>query len=196
MKIGYARVSSAGQSLEAQLEILTAAGCDKIFSEKKSGRSAADRAELAKALEHVRNGDTLIVTRLDRLARSVTDLHRIVAELEDAGVAFQCLQQGGVDTSTSTGKLTLAILGAVAEFENDIRRERQRDGIQRAKEKGIYSGGKRQIQHSDATIAARAAAIGPAAAARELGIARASVYRAIARVNATEATNQEEEDDQ
>jgi DNA invertase Pin-like site-specific DNA recombinase len=181
MLIGYARVSSAGQSLEAQLEALQAAGCEKIYSEKRSGKTAADRAELAKALDQIRKGDTLVVTRLDRLARSVTDLHRIMEQLATEGVSFRCLQQGGVDTSTSTGKLTLAILGAVAEFENDIRRERQRDGIQRAKAKGVYRG--RQPSIDPVRVKAlKAGGLGASAIAKELGIARASVYRALAPV--------------
>ena len=140
MLIGYARVSSVGQSLEVQVDALKGAGCEKIYSEKLSGKTAADRPQLQRALDQARAGDTLVVTRLDRLARSVSDLHRIVDQLTKEGVAFRCLQQGGVDTTTSTGKLTLAILGAVAEFENDIRRERQRDGIERAKERGVYRG--------------------------------------------------------
>lgn len=138
---GYARVSSTGQSLDLQIEALTAVGCGKIYSEKRSGRTAADRTELARTLDQLRCGDALVVCRLDRLARSVGDLHCIIEQLNAAGVLFRCLQQGGVDTATSTGKLMLAILGAVAEFENDIRRERQRDGIERAKERGgVYRG--------------------------------------------------------
>jgi DNA invertase Pin-like site-specific DNA recombinase len=179
MLIGYARVSSVGQSLDAQIEALTAAGCTKIYSEKRSGRSAADRPELLRALDQVREGDMFVVTRLDRLARSVGDLHMIAAELVAAGVDFKCLQQGGVDTSTSAGKLTLAILGAVAEFENDIRRERQRDGIERAKERGVYKG--RPATIDTAMIRSLHAEGGrPAHIARQLGIGRASVYRALA----------------
>jgi DNA invertase Pin-like site-specific DNA recombinase len=178
MLIGYARVSSSGQSLELQEETLRGAGCKKIYSEKISGQSTAERLELARALDQVREGDTLIVTRLDRLARSVGDLHRIIRRLADEKVAFRCLQQGGVDTSTSTGKLTLAILGAVAEFENDIRRERQRDGIERAKANGVYRGRKPSIDAA-AVQQLRASGIGPAAIARQLGISRASVYRAL-----------------
>jgi DNA invertase Pin-like site-specific DNA recombinase len=181
MLIGYARVSSAGQSLEAQLEALQAAGCEKIYSEKRSGKTAADRTELAKALDQIRQGDTLVVTRLDRLARSVTDLHRIMEQLATEGVSFRCLQQGGVDTSTSTGKLTLAILGAVAEFENDIRRERQRDGIERAKAKGVYRGRQPSID-PERVKALKAGGLGASAIAKELGIGRASVYRALAPV--------------
>lgn len=179
MLIGYARVSSVGQSLEVQINALRAAGCTKIYSEKRSGCTAADRPELLRALDQVREGDTFVVTRLDRLARSVGDLHRIAAQLNEAGVDFRCLQQGGVDTSTSAGKLTLAILGAVAEFENDIRRERQRDGIERAKERGAYKG--RPVTIDAAMIRSlHAEGRRPAHIARQLGIGRASVYRALA----------------
>jgi DNA invertase Pin-like site-specific DNA recombinase len=179
MLIGYARVSSTGQSLDAQVDALRESGCEKIYSEKVSGRTVADRPQLARALDQVRGGDTLVVTRLDRLARSVKDLHRILERLAEEGVAFRCLQQGDVDTATSTGKLTLAILGAVAEFENDIRRERQRDGIERAKERGVYRGRRPSIS-KDEIVALRQQGVGPAAIARKLNIARASVYRVLA----------------
>jgi DNA invertase Pin-like site-specific DNA recombinase len=176
MLIGYARVSSTGQSLDIQREALTAAGCEKIYAEKRSGRTAKDRPELIRALDQLRPGDTLIVTRLDRLARSVGDLHRVIEQIGGADAGFRCLQQGGVDTTTSTGKLMLAILGAVAEFENDIRRERQRDGIDKAKERGVYQGRPATI---DSREVARLAGDGhgPTAIARRLGISRASVYR-------------------
>lgn len=191
MKIGYARVSSAGQSLELQLEQLEAAGCEKIYSEKKSGRSAADRLELGKALDQVRAGDVLIVTRLDRLARSVGDLHKIVGELDERGAAFHCLQQGGVDTSTSAGKLTLAILGAVAEFENDIRRERQRDGIERARELGVYRGRKPSVDRDAIAALYNGGETSPAAIARRMNVGRASVYRVLDELEAAGAIQRE-----
>ena len=176
MLIGYARVNSVGQSLDIQVEALTAAGCEKIYSEKRSGRSAQDRPELGRALDQLRHGDQLVVTRLDRLARSVGDLHRLVEQITASGAAFRCLQQGGVDTTTSTGKLMLAILGAVAEFENDIRRERQRDGIEKARERGAYQGRPATIDPA-AIRAMRDSGAGPSAIAASLGISRASVYR-------------------
>jgi DNA invertase Pin-like site-specific DNA recombinase len=140
MKIGYARVSSSGQSLELQLEALEAAGCEKIYREKESGRSTTKRAELERALEELRPGDELIVTRLDRLARSVPDLYSILQRASERGASFACLQQPGANTDTPTGKLLLGILGLVAEFENDLRRERQLEGIARAREAGKYRG--------------------------------------------------------
>ena len=123
--------------------------------------------------------DRLIVLRLDRLARSVTDLHQIVEKLAAKGVAFRCLNQSGVDTDSSTGKLMLAILGAVAQFENDIRRERQMEGIEKAKAAGKYRGRKPSIdQMRIKELHDRG--FGASAIAREMGIGRASVYRALA----------------
>ncbi|HTO32599.1 MAG TPA: recombinase family protein [Pararhizobium sp.] len=180
MLVGYARVSSVGQSLDVQLDALSAAGCEKIFSEKQSGTSIAKRSELAEAISYVRDGDTLVVTRLDRLARSAVDLHSIVKQLSDKGVGFQCIQQSQMDTTTSTGKLLLGVLASIAEFEADIRRERQREGIERAKEAGVYKGRKPSVD----VVAVRklhAQGLGGTAIAKRLGIGRASVYRAISR---------------
>lgn len=174
--IGYARVSSAGQSLEVQEAALQEAGCSMIFSEKKSGRRASDREQLALALAFLRDGDTLVITRLDRLARSVIDLHQIVEKVSEKGAAFRVLQQSGIDTSTSTGKLTLAVLAAVAEFEADIRAERQRDGIEAAKVKGVYKGRPATID-PETIKAALAAGEAPSALAKRLGAARSTVYR-------------------
>jgi DNA invertase Pin-like site-specific DNA recombinase len=174
--VGYARVSSAGQSLEVQETALRQAGCDPIFAEKRSGRKASDRPELARAMEYVRAGDTFLVTKLDRLARSVVDLHRIVDRLAAQGVGFRVLQQSGIDTTTSTGKLTLGILAAVAEFEADIRAERQRDGIEAAKAKGIYKGRKPSVD-PDEIKSLLSKGMRPADVARELGCARSTVYR-------------------
>ena len=145
MKVGYARVSSVGQSLDIQMSLLEEDGCYKVFSEKLSGTSTTSRQALADALEFVREGDVLITTRLDRLARSISDLRKIVDQLTDKKVMFRCLQQGSIDTNRSDGKLLLNILGSFAEFESDIRRERQRDGIKIAKSKGLYKGRKPTI---------------------------------------------------
>jgi hypothetical protein len=122
MLVGYARVSSVGQSLDVQLDLLKEAGCEKVFAEKKSGRTTSGREKLAEALDFVREGDALVITRLDRLARSVGDLFSILDRLQGKRVEFRCLQQPGVDTDSSTGRLMLAILGAVAAFEADIAR--------------------------------------------------------------------------
>nr|WP_166175717.1 recombinase family protein [Altererythrobacter segetis] len=178
MLVGYARVSSVGQSLEVQLEALNAAGCEKVFAEKRSGTTTAGRSELADALSFVREGDVLVVTRLDRLARSANDLHSVVKKLTDKGVAFQCIQQSSIETSTSTGKLLLGVLASIAEFEADIRRERQREGIDRAKAAGIYKGRKPSVDVA-AVRALREQGLGGSEIANQLGIGRASVYRAL-----------------
>jgi DNA invertase Pin-like site-specific DNA recombinase len=178
MQVGYARVSSVGQSLDVQLAALEAAGCEKVFAEKRSGSSTAGRDELSHAMSFVREGDTLVVTRLDRLARSAGDLHTIVKQLSGKGVSFQCLQQGGMDTTSSTGKLLLGVLASIAEFEADIRRERQREGIDRAKMAGVYKGRKPTIDVK-AVRALRDQGLGGSEIAEKLGIGRASVYRAL-----------------
>lgn len=178
MQVGYARVSSAGQSLDIQNEALATAGCEKVFAEKMSGRSAKDREQLIAAIDFVREGDTLIVTRLDRLARSVGDLHHIIERLTEKKVAFRCLNQSGVDTDTSTGRLMLAVLGAVAAFENDIRRERQLEGIEKAKLAGKYRGRPATIS-PDAVKELKGQGLGATEIAKKLGIGRASVYRAL-----------------
>ena len=179
MLVGYARVSSSGQSLDIQNDALAQAGCEKLFSEKVSGRSTTDREQLAQALDFVRDGDTLIVTRLDRLARSVGDIHRIIEKLTDKKVGFKCLNQSGVDTDTSTGRLMLAVLGAVAQFENDIRRDRQMEGIERAKLAGRYKGRPPSVDVGQVKQL-RETGLGAAQIAKEMKIGRASVYRALA----------------
>ena len=179
MLVGYARVSSVGQSLDVQLAALEHAGCEKIFAEKQSGTSTIKRQELKDALEFVREGDALVVTRLDRLARSASDLHVIVAQLSKKGVGFRCLQQSGLDTTSSTGKLLLGVLASIAEFETDIRRERQREGIARAKAAGVYKGRKPTVDA--ATVRKlRDEGVSPTLIAKQLRIGRASVYRAFA----------------
>jgi DNA invertase Pin-like site-specific DNA recombinase len=137
--VGYARVSSVGQSLEVQLDKLK--GCDKLYQEKKSG-AAGKRTQLEMCLEYVREGDTLVVTRLDRLdrlARSTLHLCQIADELKRKSVNLQVLDQN-IDTSDATGRLLFNMLGAIAQFETEIRAERQMDGIQKAKERGVQFG--------------------------------------------------------
>ena len=177
--VGYGRVSSSSQSLDIQQEALAQAGCEKVFAEKMSGRSTTEREQLALAIDFVREGDALVVTRLDRLARSVGDLHRIIEKLSAKGVAFRCINQSGVDTDTSTGRLMLAVLGAVAAFENDIRRERQMEGVAKAKLRGAYRGRPVSIQPDDVREL-RDQGLGATEIAKRLRIGRASVYRALA----------------
>lgn len=178
MIVGYARVSTTDQDLTVQNEALANAGCERLFAEKKSGRRADDRPKLNEALDFVRNGDTLIVTRLDRLARSTQDLHNILAKLEQKGVGFRCLSQQGVDTTTSTGKLTVAILGAVAAFEGDLRAERQAEGIAKAKAAGKYQGRSPSIDYVQVKRL-HSRGNSPTEIAGLLGIGRTSVYRAL-----------------
>ena len=165
--------------MDVQLDLLVEAGCEKIYAEKRSGRTTSGRDELAECLDFLREGDTLIVTRLDRLARSVGDLFAIMERLQAKKVQFRCLQQPGVDTDSSTGRLLLAMLGAVAAFEADIRKERQADGIARAKAASVYKGRKPGVDVARVREL-HGAGKRPVEIARELGIGRASVYRALA----------------
>lgn len=139
--VGYARVSSAGQDYDTQVERLTAAGATKIFSEKQSGLDD-DRPELARCLDYVREGDTLIVTKLDRLARSASHLHQIVDKLNKDGVGFKVLDDASLDTTSRTGKLVFGILASIAQFETELRKERQMEGIAKAKAKAEKTGEK------------------------------------------------------
>lgn len=173
--VGYGRVSSVGQSLDVQVEQLLAAGCEEVFQEKRSGTTRQGRTELEAALRFVRKGDVLCVTRLDRLARSMTDLARIMDQLTEKQVGFKVLQQA-LDTTTNEGRLLLHIMGAFAEFETAIRKERQAEGIVKAKAAGKYRGRKATIDPAQvATL--KAEGLGASAIARKLGIGRASVYR-------------------
>jgi DNA invertase Pin-like site-specific DNA recombinase len=183
MLIGYARTSSLSQvaGLEAQERELRAAGCDKIFSEQVS--SVAQRDQLAAALDYVREGDGFAVTKLDRLARSVGDLLAIVARLEAKGVSLRVLSMSGtqpLDTSTATGKLMLAVIGAVGQAEREAMLERQRDGIARAKAQRLYKGRAPTVRRqADEIIRLKEGGVRPSEIASKLGIGRASVYRVL-----------------
>jgi|TARA_R100001132_G_C3274045_1_gene96122 DNA invertase Pin-like site-specific DNA recombinase len=172
---GYARVSSEGQDLEIQVEVLKRAGCEIVRSEKVSGTSKEGRSELQNIMDFVRSGDTLVVTRIDRLARSVKDLQEIVYELRSKGVSLKATEQP-IDTGTPAGKAFLDMLGVFAEFETSLRKERQMEGIAKAKVKGVYKGRKPSIDF-DAVTELRDKGLGATAIAKELGIGRASVYR-------------------
>ena len=136
---GYARVSSTEQNLDEQLVQLSKAGCDVTRSEKISGRKADNRPELQALLATLQSGDSLVVTRIDRLARSVLDLSNIVNDLRGRGVSIRAVLQS-IDTSSAAGMAFLQMLGVFAEFENELRRERQAAGIARAKALGVYEG--------------------------------------------------------
>ncbi len=174
---GYARVSTTDQNTDTQEAALKAAGCTVVKVERKSGTTTEGRAELRTLLDFMSKGDTLVVTRIDRLARSIADLQAIMAELKAKGAALRCTEQP-VDTSTAAGKAFLDMLGVFAEFETNLRRERQMEGIAAAKERGVYKGRKPAI--NAARVQAMAAeGLGASEIARELKIGRASVYRVL-----------------
>lgn len=179
--IGYARVSSAGQSLDVQLEKLSEAGCSKVFSEKKSGRQYENRPQLQACLSYVRENDVLVITRLDRMARSVLDLSKIADDLQKKGVSLRVLDQA-IDTTTSEGRLMFSLLGAFAAFEADIRTERQLDGIKLAQAKGVRFGRRNALtDEQKATIqrlhAQEGFSVGQLQQKYQVG--RATVYRAL-----------------
>src|SRR5215218_5473071 len=174
-RIGYARVSTTDQDLTTQLERLKAAGCEIIRSEKVTGTTRQGRAELASIIEFLRRGDELVVTRIDRLARSIGDLQDIVRELKRKGAYLRAADQP-IDTSTAAGKAFLDMLGVFAEFETNLRRERQLEGIAKAKGEGVYRGGKRRIDRG-AVFKLRDDGKGPTEIADALGISRMHVYR-------------------
>ncbi|WP_207485441.1 recombinase family protein [Arenibaculum pallidiluteum] len=180
---GYARVSTADQDLSIQEEALRRAGCDIVRSEKASGSSRHGRSELEILLQFLRPGDTLMVTRVDRLARSVKDLQDMVHDLRLRGIALKATDQA-IDTSTAAGKAFLDMLGVFAEFETSLRRERQMEGIAKAKARGVYRGRPPSVPR-DRVIALLNQGKGPAVVARELGIDRTTVYRIVKRANST-----------
>jgi DNA invertase Pin-like site-specific DNA recombinase len=172
---GYARVSSIDQDLTLQRKALKAAGCTVIRAEKISGTSRKGRSELETLMDLLRPGDTLVITRIDRLARSLRDLQNIVHELREKGAYLKAIEQP-VDTSTAAGKAFLDMLGVFAEFETNLRRERQMEGIAAAKARGVYKGRPKSINVGEIKRLL-AAGIGATEVAKRLGIARASVYR-------------------
>jgi DNA invertase Pin-like site-specific DNA recombinase len=176
--VGYARVSSTGQDLGVQLDKLK--GCDKVFKEKRSGVDAG-RPELKRCLEYLREGDTLLVSKIDRLARSTSDLNRIISLLAEKGVSFKVLDDPSIDTSSRTGKLVMGILALIAEFENDIRRERQMDGIAKARERGVKFGRKRELTPDKVEEIRTLREVGTTVPEimRQTRLSKASVYRAL-----------------
>jgi DNA invertase Pin-like site-specific DNA recombinase len=182
MIVGYARTSTLDQTagLDAQHRELEQAGCEKVFTEQVSSVDVRQREKLAEALEFIREGDTLVVTKLDRLARSVAHLMEILEAVATRGAALRILSMG-IDTGTATGKLMLTILGGVAEFEREIMLERQREGIAKAKAAGKYKGRKPTARAKAKEVKAlHKDGVGPTEIAKRLGIARASVYRILA----------------
>jgi DNA invertase Pin-like site-specific DNA recombinase len=183
MLIGYGRTSTLEQTagLAAQAADLTAAGAERIFTEQVS--SLALRPQLDAAIDFARQGDVLMVTKLDRLARSTADLLKLVDRLEVKGVGLivQSMGKGDpLDTRTATGRMMLTVLGAVAEFERNLMLERQRAGIAKAKADGKYKGRKATVRNqSPEILRMRAEGIGPSEIARRLGVNRVSVHRVL-----------------
>lgn len=187
MLIGYARVSTVDQiaGLDAQLRDLGATGCSRIFSERVS--SVAQRDGLVQSLEFVREGDTLVVTRLDRLARSTTDLLTIISTLERKSVALRILDFGGqaVDTASPSGRLIVTMFGAVAQFERELLLARQKEGIAKAKADGKYLGRVPTARRASPDVyRLRTAGVKPSEIAMQLKMSRSSVYRILAEADA------------
>ncbi|WP_394224888.1 recombinase family protein [Paracoccus marcusii] len=181
MIVGYARTSTFDQvaGIEAQERDLLTAGCEKVFREQVSSVDVAQRDQLSAALEFLREGDTLVVSKLDRLARSVAHMHDVIKRIADKGAALKILNLG-IDTNTPTGKLMLNILGGVAQFEREIMLERQREGIQKAKLAGKYKGRSPTARDKAVEIKALISnGIGATEISRRLGISRASVYNVL-----------------
>ena len=193
-KIGYARVSTDEQSLEAQIKQLQAAGCKRIFEERLSGKSTDGRIELRAALKFVEPGDLLMVTKLDRLARSTIDMLTIVTDLAKRGVTFRSLAEPWANTDSPAAELMLTVMGGIAQFERGRLRERQLDGIERvkrnrevSKETGMYKYSGRARKRGvtlAAIIELKAKGLKPGQIAKELSCGRATVYRVIHRAGA------------
>lgn len=176
--IGYARVSTTDQKLELQREALEKHGCAIVLEEFASGTRREGREQLDLALKVCQEGDTLVVTRLDRLGRSLRDLANIAHELEGKGIALRVLDQA-VDTSTSAGKAFFGMLAVFAQFETDVRAERQREGITRAKAEGKYKGRPPSVPYAEIRDAMASVGARPSDVARAFGVSRMSVYRAL-----------------
>lgn len=175
--VGYARVSTSDQDLSIQHAALTSAGCQKIFSEKQSGTQQQGRSQLESCLDYLREGDTLTVTRIDRLSRSLRDLQNLVHALNEKGIYLKATAQP-VDTASAAGKAFFDMLGVFAEFETNLRSERQLEGIARAKQAGKYKGRQPTARaKSPQVIKLIQDGFTRAAVAKKLGIGIASVYR-------------------
>jgi len=190
MLIGYARTSTTEQEAghQAQLRDLQAAGCEQLFDERVS--SVSDRERLAEAIRFVRKGDTVVVTKVDRLARSTVRLWEIVQELETKGVGLRVLNLGGeqVDTKSATGKLILTIFAGFAQFEREMMLERQREGIEKAKAAGKYRGRKPTARaKADEAVALIRDGQTVSQVSKALGIGRGSVYRAMQAAGMTQS---------
>lgn len=176
-RIGYARVSTIDQDLDGQVARLTAEGCGVIRAEKVSGASREGRGELATILAFLRPGDEIVVTRLDRLGRDTRDVLNLIYEAEQRGACVTVLDPH-VSTRGEMGHVVLTVLGMVAQMERRFIKERQRDGIERAKSEGVYRGGQRRLDRDKIRMLANKGH-GPAAIARVVGCSRMQVYRVL-----------------
>lgn len=175
MKYGYARVSTSDHDLTIQEAAFQKAGCEIIRGEKVSGTSREGRKELDNLLQFLRAGDSLVVTRINRLDRSISDLQDIVRYLEDKKISLICTQQP-IDTSNAAGKMFLNLLGVFAQFETELRRERQLEGIAKAKAEGVYKGRKQSYDHGRVKQL-KANGLGVVEIMRQTGISKTHVYR-------------------
>lgn len=181
MKIGYCRVSTDDQNLDLQRDALAVAGCEKVFEDKESG-AKAKRPGLDACLEFARPGDTVVVWRLDRLGRSVSDLVRLVGQLEKAGVGFESLKER-IETTSATGRLVFHIFAAFAEFERNLTRERTNAGLSAARARG-RQGGRKGLDEDKITALRQLYADKtntPASICKTLGISRSTLYRYVQR---------------
>jgi len=177
-RFGYARVSTDDQSLAVQTDSLKAAGCDVILAEKASGKSREGRPKLALLMEVIAEGDEIVVCKLDRLARNTLDMLEMAESIGKKGAGFKSLAEPWADTTSPERKLIFTIFAGFAEWERERIRQRQSEGIARAKANGVYRGRKPTVPR-DRVRELKAAGMGPAAIARELSISEASVYRVL-----------------
>ena len=176
-KLGYGRVSTTSQSTDIQVSALKAAGCSTVRMEKVSGKSRDGRDELATILDFLREGDVLVVHKLDRLGRSTMDCLNLVHEIHEKGASLQVLEPA-IDTSGPMGTMVLTVLGMVSEMELGFIKERQRAGIEAAKANGVYKGRKQNLDY-DKVIELKKSGMGATAIARELGCHRTMVYHVL-----------------
>ena len=188
MKIGYARVSTADQSLDLQTDALKAAGCKKIFSDRGVSGTKAERPGLDKALAQIRKKDTLVIWKLDRLGRSLSDLLSIVEYLRERGANFLSIQDG-FDTSTASGKMVFSVIGAMAEYEHNLIRERTMAGLAAARSRGRMGGRPKSLDESQVKVAIALAEAGKLTIneiCAQVGCSRSTYYRQIAPLLAVE----------
>jgi DNA invertase Pin-like site-specific DNA recombinase len=180
-KIGYAWVSSNTQDYNGQVDALKAAGCERIYSEKMSGKFADDRRQFKRLMKELLPGDTVVVTKLDRLARSSRDLHNILHELDGLSCGFISLGDSWCDTTTSAGRLMMTIMGGIAQFERELIRSRCEEGVERAKAKGVKFGRKRKLNKEMVRVAAERYANGETMAelAEVYGVSEPTIWRAL-----------------